>query len=49
MAKRGTETLSIILVALVTVEHLYILALEMFLWEKYRAQKYSALKKKILK
>ena len=39
------ETLSIILVTLVAVEHLYILILEMFLWEKPRTQKVFGIKK----
>lgn len=48
MAERVMEILSIILVALVAVEHLYILALEMFLWEKPRTQKIFGIKKEDL-
>ncbi|MEL0661020.1 DUF1304 family protein [Psychromonas arctica] len=38
------ETLSIILVALVSVEHLYILILDIFLWDKPRTQKVFGIK-----
>jgi putative membrane protein len=40
------ETLSIILVALVAIEHIYILVLEMFLWHKPRTQKIFSIDKK---
>ena len=40
------ETLSIILVALVAIEHIYILVLEMFLWHKPRTQKIFSISKK---
>jgi len=33
------ETLAIVLVALVAIEHIYILVLEMFLWTKPRTLK----------
>jgi len=43
------ETLSIILVALLAIEHLYILILQMFLWEKSRTQKVFGIKKEDVK
>ena len=39
------EYLSIILIALVAIEHIYILVLEMFLWERARTQQVFGIKK----
>lgn len=39
------ENLSIALVVLIALEHLYILVLEMFLWHKPRTQKIFSIKK----
>jgi putative membrane protein len=39
------ELLSKLLVALVAIEHIYILVLEMFLWQKTRTQKIFGIKK----
>jgi putative membrane protein len=43
------EYVSTILVALVAIEHAYILVLEMFLWEKNRTRKIFGLKKEDVK